>query len=484
MHALDYAIIGLYMAAMVGVGLLFARKQERTEEYFVGDRKMGAGHIGFSVVATDVGGGFSIGLGGLGFAMGLSGSWLLFTGLIGAWLSAVLVVPKIKTLGDAKGWLTYPDFLEHRFDGRTRLLAALVSGVGYAGFVGAQILAGAKLTTVAFDVNLTTAVLIMAAVVIAYTALGGLQAVVYTDTIQWIVLLGGLILVALPAAWIEVGGWEAVKAAVPPGHLSFTNVGWPQLLSWMLTIVPIWFVANTLYQRIYATRDVKTAKRAWYLAGLLEWPLMALMGTLLGLFGRVMYPTVESELGLPLLIKNVLPVGVVGIVLAAYFSAIMSTADSCLLASVGNFVNDVYQKYVRPEAEHREVLRVSRLLTLGLGAASVAVALTLPKVLDAILLAYAFMVSGLFAPTLAGLLWKRASAAAAFWSMVVGGSVAVLLSVLPKDVLPESLAFGATQPVVVALPLSALVLVAVSLLSPAGAPAPSSEPSSDLPLED
>jgi SSS family solute:Na+ symporter len=459
MTAPDLLIVAAYTAGMLGVGLYYLRRQERTDQYFVGDRKMGAFHIGFSVVATDVGGGFSIGLGGLGFAMGLAGSWLLFTGLVGAWLAAVIVIPRVKPLADRFGWLSYPDYLEHRFDSRTRLAAAVVSAVGYGAFVGAQILAGAKLGSVAFEVDQATAVWLMAAVVVGYTALGGLQAVVLTDTVQWSILLIGLACFALPFAWIEVGGLAGLTAALPAAHFSLTNIGVLEFATWMITIVPIWFVGMTLYQRIYATRDVKTAKRAWYLAGLLEYPVMAFLGVALGMMARAMFPEVESELGLPMLIREVLPVGVTGLVIAAYFAAIMSTADSCLLASVGNLVGDLYLRYLDREATDRRVLLLSRALTLVVGFGSVAIAFALPKVIDAIMLAYSFMVSGLFVPTLAGLIWRRTSATAALWGMLVGGGLAVLLGAVPS-ISPVD------EPILVALPASAVVLVVLSLLFP------------------
>jgi len=455
----DLVIVAAYTAGMLGVGLFYLRRQVRTDQYFVGDRKMGAFHIGLSVVATDVGGGFSIGLGGLGFAMGIAGSWLLFTGLVGAWLSAVIVIPRVKPLADRLGWLSYPDYLEHRFDSRTRLAAAVVSAIGYGAFVGAQILAGAKLGSVAFEVDLGTAVWLMAAVVVIYTALGGLQAVVMTDTIQWSILLIGLACFALPFAWVEVGGFSGLAASVPAANLSLTNISALELVTWLITIVPIWFVGMTLYQRIYATRDVKTARRAWYVAGLLEYPVMAFLGVFLGLMARAMFPEAESELGLPMLIREVLPAGVTGLVIAAYFAAIMSTADSCLLASVGNLVGDLYLRYVNRRASDRQLLLLSRVMTLVVGFGSVAVAFALPKVIDAIMLAYSFMVSGLFVPTLAGLLWRRTSAPAALASMLVGGGTAVLLGAVPAISPVE-------EPILVALPASAVVLIALSLAFP------------------
>lgn len=96
MHPVDLSIFIIYILALFAFGIFFFRKNESGDDYFVGGRKMKSYHVGLSVVATDVGGGFSIGLGGLGFVMGLSGSWMLFTGLLGAWLAAVLLIPKVK----------------------------------------------------------------------------------------------------------------------------------------------------------------------------------------------------------------------------------------------------------------------------------------------------------------------------------------------------------------------------------------------------
>jgi len=458
-HVVDFAILGGYFLTMLAVGLYFQRRQTSLDEYFVGGRSMSAGHIGLSVVATDVGGGFSIGLGGLGFVMGLSASWLLFSGLVGAWMTAVLVVPRVKTLGDVHSHRSFPDFLASRYGEPTRLVAAVVSAVGYAGFTGSQLLAGGKLASAAFGLDLTTAVLSMSVVIVVYTALGGLQAVVYTDTLQWGVLFIGLIALGLPLGFTAAGGLQGLRESLPPEMLSLDNVTVLQFATWMVTIVPIWFVAMTLYQRIHASRDVATAKRAWFFAGLLEYPGMAFIGATLGMFARVCYPTVDPEMGLPLLIRDVLPVGATGLVLAAYFAAIMSTADSCLLASVGNMVDDIFRRFVAPASSERSLLVLSRIATLAIGFGSVAFALCVPRVIDSILLAYSFMVAGLLFPTLGALFWRRVSGTAAFWSIVVGGSLTVFLAAanieLPLD------------PVFYGLACSGAVMLCLSLAFPA-----------------
>ncbi len=138
MHFLDYVIFIGYLLGVLGIGLYFFRKNKDAEDYYVGGRSISPSHVGLSIVATDVGGGFSIGLGGLGFSIGLSGSWLLFTGLAGAWLSAVFVIPKIKAVDARHGLMTYPDFLRFRYSEKVALIASLISGIGYLGFTGAR----------------------------------------------------------------------------------------------------------------------------------------------------------------------------------------------------------------------------------------------------------------------------------------------------------------------------------------------------------
>lgn len=185
MHWLDVTLLVVYFVAILGVGLWFMRRNQDPDDYYLGGRSMSARHIGLSVVATDVGGGFSIGLGGLGFTMGLSGSWMLFTGLVGAWLAAVLLIPRVHRLGLLHGFTTYPQILRLRFGARVALAAAVISAIGYTGFTAAQLNADAKLASATIPgLGIDTALFGMGALAVLYTALGGMKAVVYTDTFQ------------------------------------------------------------------------------------------------------------------------------------------------------------------------------------------------------------------------------------------------------------------------------------------------------------
>ncbi len=433
MSWIDISIFTTYLLAMLGVGFYFMRKNSSTDDYYVGGRELSSLHIGLSVVATDVGGGFSIGLGGLGFTMGLSGSWLLFTGLIGAWLSGVILIPKVSDLAREKGFLSFPQFLDHVFDKRVALMAGIISAIGYLGFTSSQILAGAKLASSTFtNLSLNQALLAMGIVAVTYTVLGGLKAVIYTDTVQWIVLMAGLVFIGLPFAYQKVGGMEAIKAALPASALSLSNISWQKIVNWMFTIIPIWFIGMTLYQRIYAAKDTKTAQRGWFIAGLFEYPLMAFIGVILGMLARVALnngllagyteANLDAEMGLPVLLRTILPVGFLGIVLSAYFSAIMSTADSCLMAASGNILTDVLKKH-----NSKNGLKYSQLLTLVIGIFALLIAIKMTSVLELMLHSYSFMVSGMFIPVLAALFLKNPKANAALVSMIFGGVTTLTL---------------------------------------------------------
>ncbi|MDX9754800.1 MAG: sodium:solute symporter family protein, partial [bacterium] len=221
----------------------------------------------------------------------------------------------------------------------------------------------------------------------------------------------------------------------------------------------------TLYQRMYACQSVKEAQRAWYIAGLFEYPVMAFTGVFLGMCSRVLFPGLESEMGVPVLIKEILPMGITGIVIASYFSAIMSTADSCLMASSGNFVNDILGRYVFRSLSHQGLIRLSQMVTLMLGVAAVLIASRFERVLDAILYAYAFMVSGLFVPTLGAYFWPRGSSAGALAGMLLGGTLTLLL-LLKIIALPVGLARIGLDATLYGIVLSAMAYVSVSLILP------------------
>jgi SSS family solute:Na+ symporter len=316
-------------------------------------------------------------------------------------------------------------------------IAAVISSLGYLGFTAGQILAGGKLaagsifSAITWTNPLLFSLVVMALVVVVYTSLGGLKAVIYTDTIQWIVLLAGLMFLGIPFAYYKLGGWETIVNSLPASHFSLLNIGWVTLINWAFSIIPIWFIAMTLYQRVFATRSVQEAKKAFIIAGLFEYPLMAFSGVLLGMLARVAFPASDAETALPLLLSHVLPIGIAGFVLAAYFSAVMSTADSCLIAASGNIENDILTASKKNSGKN--IVKISMLITLILGILAFLLATWFTSVLSIVLHSYSFMVSGLLVPTLIAYFSNKPSPRAALVSMIGGGGLTLVLIFLAVE---------------------------------------------------
>jgi SSS family solute:Na+ symporter len=346
------------------------------------------------------------------------------------------MVPKVKKWADKVKGLTTGDLFEDRFDRRTGTVAAVVIGVAWATFVGGQIIAGGKLLQVTLGMDLSWAIFVVGTIILAYTTMGGLKAVIYTDVFQMVILVIGIIFVLVPIGLVRVGGWQGMVehfTASPDtaSLVDWTAAGWKQMLGWFFAIIPVWFISIVGLQRIVAARDVKTAQRAFLLTGIpIEWPMFAIGSTLVGMFARILLPDLnDAELATPMMIMTLLPVGIGGLVIAAYIAAVMSTADSCLIGPVAIYTNDIYRRYINVTATDADLVRVARISTVILGVFAITAAYLIPRVLDLILYAYTFGAAGIFFPMLGLLFWRRTTASGAFWSIVLGGTSAVLWTI-------------------------------------------------------
>lgn len=431
---IDIAIIVLYFIGMLGIGVYVNKRAKRGDElesYLAADRDVGLLRTAATSAATDLGGGFTIALAGLGFTLGISASWLMLCSALSAVFAAFLTVPVIKRWADRCKGYTTGELFGRRFDEKTRLIAGLLLGLSWWAFVGGQIIAGGKLAAAIMGIDLTTAIIVIGAIVLAYTVLGGLKAVILTDVVQMVILFVGIILFPVPLGWFKVGGWENIVATLSQSPETANLTSWSAVdlktaVGWFLSIFPVWFISMATHQRIIAAKDANSAKWGIFLTGIpIEWPLFALGGALVGLYARVLLQNVpDPEMAMPYMIANLLPVGISGLVLAAYIAAVMSTADSCLMVPVSTFVNDFYRK-LKPNASPSELVKVGQISALVLGLLAIALAYKVPSIIDLILYAYTFAASGLFFPMLGLLFWKRATATGAFASILLGGLVGV-----------------------------------------------------------
>lgn len=440
LHFLDFLVVIIYFLSLISIGYYIMKQSKdgsENESFLAADRSMGLIRTTGSAAATDLGGGFSIAMGGLGFSMGISGSWLIGVSGLSAMLAGLLLAPKLKRWSDKVQGLTTGDLFESRFDRKTGFVAAILVGIAWWTFVGGQVIAGAKLVSGTIGLDVTTTIIIAGAIILAYTSMGGLKAVITLDVYQLVVLLVGVIFILLPIGLSKVGGpsalFEQLRAnPETAGLTSWGAVGWKTAVGWFLSIFPAWFISIATFQRVIAAKDVKTAKWGIFLTGMpIEWPIFAIGMTLVGLLAHLLVPNIgDAELATPTMIVTILPVGLSGLVVAAYMAAVLSTADSCLMGSVAIFTNDIYRKRINPGATDKELMRANRLAVLVLGALAIGLAYKIPKVITLVMYAYTFGAGGLFFPMLALLFWKRATSAGAFWSILLGGGSSLVWSLM------------------------------------------------------
>ena len=440
LHALDMVVVALYFISLISIGYFImkqAQKGKENESFLAADRNMGLIRTAGSAAATDLGGGFSIAMGGLGFSIGISGSWLIGVSGLSAVLAALLMAPKIKRWSDKVKGLTTGDLFESRFDKKTGLVAALLIGLAWWTFVGGQVIAGAKLVAGTIGLDVTTTIIIAGIIILADTAMGGLKAVMTLDVYQLVVLFVGVVFVLVPMGLKHVGGYGSLmeQLAANPETAALTRWGAVDMktaVGWFLSIFPVWFISIATFQRVIAAKDENTAKWGIFLTGFpIEWPLFAIGMTLVGLLAHLVAPGLsDPELATPTMIVTILPIGLSGLVVAAYMAAVLSTADSCLMGSVAIFTNDIYRKLLNPEASDKQLMKVNRLAVVIMGAFAIGLAYKIPRVIDLVMYAYTFGAAGLFFPMLALLFWPRATATGAFWSILLGGGSALIWSLM------------------------------------------------------
>ena len=437
---LDIFVMAIYFITLMSIGTYVLRSKKEKgeiESFLAADRNMGLFQTTATTSATDLGGGFSIAMGGLGFSMGLAGSWLMAVSALSAIGAAFFLVPVVKKWADKCKGYTIGDLFTQRFDKKTGFMAAILIGLAWFCFVGGQIIAGGKLIAGTMGIGLSVSIIIAGAIVLFYTSAGGLKAVIYTDVFNMIVLFLGVILILIPIGWIKSGGWQGLveqfsASAETSKLLDWGNVSWKTGIGWFLSIFPVWFISICSIQRIIAAKDESTAKKAFFLTGIpIEWPIFAIGTVLIGMFARKLIPGLtDPELAVPRMIVTMLPMGIAGLVVAGYTAAVISTADSCLMGPVAIFTHDIYKKLIKPKASDSELIKVARIATIVMGFLAIYFAYKVPSILTIVLYAYTFGAAGLFFPMLGLLFWKRTTSTGAFWSIIVGGSSAVIWTLL------------------------------------------------------
>ena len=483
--AVDYTVIVVYLAGMLAMGWWGMRRAKSKSDFLVAGRRLGPVMYSGTMAAIVLGGASTIGGVGLGYQYGLSGAWMVFTIGLGLLALSVFFSARIARLKV----YTVSEMLDLRYGGQAGVISGVVMWAYTLMLAVTSTIAYATIFDVLFDMNRTLAIVLGGSIVVAYSTLGGMWSITLTDMVQFVVKTIGVLLLLLPIAVVKAGGFSEMKAKLPTGYFDPLGIGGETIFTYVLIYTFGMLIGQDIWQRVFTAGSDRTAKWGGTVAGT-YCLVYALAGAVIGTAAKVLYPNLGSpDDAFATIVKDELPVGVRGLVLAAALAAVMSTSSGALIACATVANNDIWSRLrgaVRREdgEEERDEVRGNRAFILVMGVAVIGTAIVLNNVVEALTVAYNLLVGGLLVPILGGLLWKRGTAQGALASVIVGGLAVVGLM--------ASYGILANEPVYYGLLLSLAAYVTVSLATPAtdaavlaawrdrlagrGAPEPVSEP--------
>ncbi|MFJ4198261.1 sodium:solute symporter [Streptomyces sviceus] len=454
--AVDYTVIVVYLVGMLAMGWWGMRRARSKSEFLVAGRRLGPAMYSGTMAAIVLGGASTIGGVGLGYRYGLSGAWMVFTIGLGLLALSVFFSARIARLKV----YTVSEMLDLRYGGRAGVISGVVMWAYTLMLAVTSTIAYATIFDVLFDMNRTLAIVLGGSIVVAYSTLGGMWSITLTDMVQFVVKTIGVLLLLLPIAVVKAGGFGEMRAELPTTYFDPLGIGGETIFTYVLIYTFGMLIGQDIWQRVFTARSDRTARWGGTVAGT-YCLAYALAGAVIGTAAKVLYPNLaNADDAFATIVKDELPIGVRGLVLAAALAAVMSTSSGALIACATVANNDIWSRLRgrAPAGDHDEV-RGNRAFILVMGLGVIGTAIALNNVVEALTVAYNLLVGGLLVPILGGLLWKRGTAQGALASVIVGG-LAVIGLMAGYGIL-------ANEPVYYGLSASLVVYVAVSLATPA-----------------
>lgn len=426
--AVDYALIVVYLAGMLAMGWWGMRRAKSKSEFLVAGRRLGPWMYSGTMAAIVLGGASTIGGVGLGYKYGLSGAWMVFAIGLGLLALSVFFSARIARLKV----YTVSEMLDLRYGGRAGLITGVVMWAYTLMLAVTSTIAYATIFDVLFDMNRTIAIILGGSIVVAYSALGGMWSITLTDMVQFVVKTIGVLILLLPIAVIKAGGFAEMKAQLPTEYFAPLGIGGETIFTYVLIYTFGMLIGQDIWQRVFTARNDKVASWGGTVAGT-YCLVYALAGAVIGTAAKVLYPNLaNADDAFATIVKNELPIGVRGLVLAAALAAVMSTSSGALIACATVANNDIWQRLRgvvthRADGEAHDEVKGNRMFILVMGVGVIGIAIALNNVVEALTVAYNLLVGGLLVPILGGLLWKRGTVNGALSAVVVGGLAVISL---------------------------------------------------------
>jgi solute:Na+ symporter, SSS family len=466
---IDYLIILIYFAFVLGIGFVLKRYAKTSTDFFLSGRSIPAWITGLAFISANLGAQEVIGMGASGAKYGIATSHFYWVGAIPAMVFVGIFMMPFYYGSRAR---SVPEYLKLRFDEKTRGLNAISFAAMTVFSSGVSMYAMGKLLQLLLGWDFTMSVLLSAGIVLVYTYLGGLTSAIYNEVLQFFLIVAGfvpLVLIGLK----DVGGWsgltarlatESVSRGFDPGAMteSWRHMGSPASnpmgVEWFGLVMGLGFVLSFGYwctdflvvQRAMAADSMTAARRTPLIAAFpkMAFPFLVLMPGLIALsvhggvvpikvyegtttaildaFGK---PQLDYDLTAPTLMLRYFPTGMLGIGLTALLASFMSGMAGNVTAFNTVWTYDIYQAYLRPSATDAHYLWIGRMATVFGIAASILtayVAAQFNNIMDVLQLVFAFVNAPLLATFLLGMFWKRTTGHGAFAGLVAGTCAAAL----------------------------------------------------------
>lgn len=456
MTLLDMIIILIYFLVLVGVGIIGVRKAKTSDMYLLAGRNLGVLMLFGCLTAVFLGGSSTIGSAQLGYELGLSGIWFVFSMGLGITLFGLLLLRKVT----GYNLTTISELLGKLFNVESKLIGAIVAAIYTLMVSVTQVIAIGVLLSAMFNWNLTFSMLLGGGIVFFYTILGGMWSVTMTDIVQFTIMTIGIFLIMLPISLGKAGGFAELTTQLPASHFDIFAIGFVDIFKYFITFTLGMMVGQDIWQRYFTAKDFKAARAGGVLVGIYAL-LYSLAMVIIGMCAIIIIPNIENTQNVfTAMAYETLPTGLLGIVFAAVAAAIMSTASGTLLASSTLISKDVLKDHFFKNISDKQFLILSRSTTLIIGIIAVAISLWVQELLVAIDVAYAILAGSIFIPIVFGLFWKKTTPRAAFLAILISGIVVI------GGLLIEGL--SSTNPIVYGIVTNIVVITVVSLLDKSG----------------
>jgi solute:Na+ symporter, SSS family len=419
---LHLALLLVYSVGLTALGVWIGRRVRGPGDFFVAGRRLTWPLILATVLSSNIGAGATVTATGLAYQQGLSAWWWNGGAGLASLVLAFVIGPRMWRLASARGYFTIGDFLEDRYGRAVRGIITSLLWVGTLAILAAQLIAGAAVLGIVAGIPHAAGVVIGGVAMTVYFTAGGLLSSAWVNAVQLVVLFAGLS-IGVPMLLDAVGGMPAIAAA-PGVTADYMNVWYSAgaMSGWTLLLLlgPNFIISPGLVQKTFGAADARAIRLGVGLNGLVLM-LFAFVPVAIGMAARVSHPEIASpDQVLPTVLLHDLPLWLSALALAAVFSAEVSTCDAILFMLSTSLSQDLYKRFLRPDAPPSRVLLVARLAAVAGGIGGMLLALQLPTILAALAIFFSLVGATLFVPVVGGLFVPRAGTPEALAAIACG----------------------------------------------------------------